>query len=89
MGKLRAVACQSFIGGTLEVLDNHLNAVGILLHLAEAYDVLNHQILLKKLEIYSVREVLKLWFKSYLSNLSHLLTSQKLVTVILCIHTLP
>ena len=40
----------------LKVLDNHLNAVGIFLHLAEAYEVLNHQILLKKLEIYRVRE---------------------------------
>lgn len=78
VGKLRAVACQSFIGSTLEVLDNHLNAVGIFLHLAEAYDVLNHQILLKKLEIYSVREVLKLWFKSYLSNLSQFVDIAKI-----------
>jgi len=49
VGKLRAAACQSSIRSTLEVLDNHLNAVGMFLHLAEAYDVLNHQILLKKL----------------------------------------
>jgi hypothetical protein len=40
VGKLTAAACKSFIGSTLEVLDNHLNAVGIFLHLA--CDVLNH-----------------------------------------------
>jgi len=35
----------------LEELDNHLNAVVIFLDLSKASDVLNHQILLVKLEI--------------------------------------
>jgi hypothetical protein len=70
VGKLTAAACKSFIGSSLEVMDKHLNAVGIFLHLAEACDVLNHQILLKKLEIYRVGGVLKSLLKSYLSNLS-------------------
>jgi len=47
----------------LEVLDNHLNAVVIFLDLSKAHDVLNHQILLVKLEICGVRGVLKSWFK--------------------------
>jgi len=42
-------AYQSVTESTLEVLDNHLNAVGIFLDLSKAYDVLNHQILLDKL----------------------------------------
>jgi hypothetical protein len=49
VGKLTAAACRSLIGSTLEVLDNHWNAVGIFLHLAEACNVLNHQILFKKI----------------------------------------
>jgi len=57
VGKLTAAACKSSIGSTLEVLDNHLNAVGIFLHLAEACDVLNHKILFKKLEIYNFQVV--------------------------------
>jgi len=42
-------AYQSVTESTLEMLDNHLNAVGIFLDLSEAYDVLNHQILFGKL----------------------------------------
>jgi hypothetical protein len=66
-GKLTA-ACQSVTESTLEVLDNHLNAIGIFLDLSKAYDVLNHQIFLDKLEIYRVRGVLKSWIKSYSAN---------------------
>jgi len=61
-------ACQTFTESILEALDNHLNAVGIFLELSKVYDVLNHQILLDKLEIYGVRRALKSWFKSYLSK---------------------
>jgi hypothetical protein len=50
------------------VQGNHLNAVVIFLELSKAYDVLNHQILLDKLEICGVKRVLKSWFKSCLSN---------------------
>jgi hypothetical protein len=52
----------------LEVLANHLNAVVIFLDLSKASDVLNHQILLVKLEICRVRGMLKSWFKFHLVN---------------------
>jgi hypothetical protein len=50
------------------VLDNHLNAVVIFVELSKAYDVVNHQILLDKLESCGVRGLLKSWFKSHLVN---------------------
>ena len=50
------------------MLDNHLNAVVIFMELSKAYDVVNHQILLVKLEICEVRGVLKSWLQSHLVN---------------------
>ena len=50
------------------MLYDHLNAVVIFLELSKAYDVLNHQFFLVKLEICGIRGVLKFWFKSNLVN---------------------
>ena len=48
-----------------------MHAIGIFLDLTKAYDVINHDILLHKLESYGVRGLLNAWFKSYLSGHSH------------------
>jgi hypothetical protein len=53
------------------VLVNHLNAAVIFLDLSKSHDVLNHQILLLKLESCGVIGVLKSWLKSDLVNLIH------------------
>ena len=66
-GRSMETTCQSCIESTFEVMDHHLNVVVIFLDLSKAYDILNHQILLEKLDI-GVREVLKSLFKSCLSN---------------------
>lgn len=59
----------------MEVLDNiyqhwdsHEITMGIYLDLQKAFDTVNHQILIKKLEIYGVRGPVLKWFTSYLSN---------------------
>jgi hypothetical protein len=38
------------------------------LDLTKAYDVLNHKVLLSKLNSYGIRGVANLWFESYLSH---------------------
>jgi hypothetical protein len=71
-GKSTETASQSFIEHIQGALDNHYHIIGIFLDLNKAYDVVNHDILLNKLDSYGIRGVPKLWFKSYLSNRTQL-----------------
>ena len=51
-----------------EALDNSNFACGIFIDLQKAFDTVDHQILLKKIEYYGIRGLANNWFKSYLSN---------------------
>jgi hypothetical protein len=55
-------------GEQTEALENKLHVIGIFLDLTKAYDVLNHQMLLDKLDSYGIRGIANQWFQSYLSN---------------------
>ena len=49
-------------------LDNKMFACGIFIDLQKAFDTVDHNILLSKLEHYGIRGIPNQWFKSYLSN---------------------
>ena len=49
-------------------LDNNRLGCGIFIDLQKAFDTVNHEILLKKLEHYGIRDTPLTWFKSYLCN---------------------
>jgi hypothetical protein len=56
-------ALQSLVKSTQEALEVKMNPTGIFLDLTNAYDVLNHTILLSKLNSYGTRGVVNLWFE--------------------------
>ena len=64
--KSTETACHTFIENTQQALDTNLHVVGIFLNLFKAYDVINHDILLYRLESYGFSGNLNLWFRSYM-----------------------
>jgi hypothetical protein len=61
-------ASQTIIESIQEALDRWLHALGLFFNLSKAYAVINHDILLDKLNAYGIRGGANLWFKSYLSD---------------------
>ena len=51
-----------------ETIENKKYGCGVFIDLRKAFDTVNHEILLKKLNHYGIRGTALLWFKSYLSN---------------------
>jgi hypothetical protein len=61
-------ALQDFVNNVQTAVGNKMNPVGLLLDLSKAYDVLEHNLLLDKLNVYGIRSIANLWMESYLSN---------------------
>jgi len=53
--KSTETASHSFIRSVQEALNRHVHAVGIFLNLSKAYDVINHNRVLDKLDSYGIR----------------------------------
>ena len=66
--KSTETALLAFTKSIYDAIENKMNPIGIFLDLTKAYDVLNHRILLSKLESYGIRGVTNRWFESYLSH---------------------
>jgi hypothetical protein len=69
--KSTETACQTFIENVQEALDRQSYAIGILFDRTKAYDVIDHDILLAKLDYYIIRGTARAWIKSYLSHRLH------------------
>jgi hypothetical protein len=67
-GKCIDTAFQSFTEMIQEVLDKRVQTNGIFIDLTEAYDVLNHKLLLEKRFCYGIRGSMNSWFQAYLTN---------------------
>ena len=52
----------------LQNIDNGKFSCGVFIDLKKAFDAVNHEILLAKLENYGVRGVINYWFRSYLTD---------------------
>jgi hypothetical protein len=61
-------ALLDFINNVQSAIDNKMNPVGIFLDLSKAYDVLDHKILLDKLNTYGIRGITNKWMESYLTS---------------------
>ena len=51
-----------------ETINDKRYGCGIFIYLCRAFDTVNHDILLRKLEHYGIRGKAQIWFRSYLTN---------------------
>ena len=61
-------AVSELIGNIQKNLEQGKISIGVFIDLSKAFDTLDHQILLKKLEIYGIRGSVLAWFRSYLEE---------------------
>ena len=67
-GKSTELAIDSLLGNVIETFEKKKNSICIFLDFAKAFDTVDHQILLKKLEHYGIRGHSLKWFESYLNE---------------------
>ena len=66
--KSTELAINALLNKVTEALDNKMKSYSVFLDFAKAFDTVNHNILLKKLEYYGIRGSSLEWFESYLTN---------------------
>ena len=63
-----AHAIISLIGNTESAIHNTQFVCGVFIDLQKAFDTVDHNILLEKIQHYGIRGIAHQWFKSYLEN---------------------
>ena len=66
-----------------KALDDGNTGCGVFVDLQKAFDTVDHQILLAKLNHYGIHTVSNDWFKSYLSNCNQYVSINVLILVLL------
>ena len=61
-------AVAQVVGSVLKNLENKKSTISVMLDLSKAFDMIEHTIMLQKLELFGVRGVCLTWFRSYLEN---------------------
>ena len=56
------------LGNIIKGLENNFYGACVLLDLSKAFDTIEHEILLNKLDLYGIRGIPQAWFKSYLTD---------------------
>ena len=69
-------AISELIGQIVKGHERQEHTAAIFLDLSKAFDTLDHELLLKKLEIYRIRGIAFDWFSSYLTDRSMSKTSR-------------
>jgi hypothetical protein len=59
-------AIHSFLASIQQAIEKNENQIEFFCDLTKAYDAINHDTLLSKLQEYGIRRMANLWFKSYL-----------------------
>ena len=67
-GKSTETATHAFLKNIQKAIEKKINLIGIFFDLSKAYAVLDHKILLFKLDAYGIRGLVNQWLKSYLCN---------------------
>ena len=67
-GRNTTHATLDFIHSIEEAIESNQYAIGVFCDLSKAFDTLNHDILLQKLDHYGIRGKANMWFQSYLNN---------------------